>query len=54
MTQQALNSLVLYRGQDPSKIKQLLNIQATCVVNELMDYMKADDVDELAVLLSMQ
>jgi len=53
MTKQALNSINLYRGQDPSKIKQLLRIQNSSVVNELMEHYSASDIDELAVKLSM-
>ncbi len=53
MTKQALNSINLYKGQDPSKIKQLLRIQNRSVVNELMEHYSASDIDELAVKLSM-
>lgn len=53
MTQQAINSMNLYRGNDPEKIKQLLNIQSTDVVNELMEHFNASDYDELAVKLSI-
>lgn len=53
MTEQALNSLELYKHQDPSKIKQLLMIQSISVVNELMEHVNASDIDELAVKLSV-
>lgn len=53
MTSQALNSINLYKGQDPSKIKQLLRIQNSSVVNELMEHYSASDIDELAVKLCM-
>ena len=53
MTSQALNSINLYKGQDSSKIKQLLRIQNSSVVNELMEHCNASDIDELAVKLSM-
>lgn len=36
MTQQAQNSLRLYRGGNPATIEQLLNFQSSSVVDELM------------------
>lgn len=53
MTRQAQNSINLYKGQDPSKIQQLLQIQGKSVVNELMSYFNARDIAELAIKLSI-
>ena len=53
MTQQAKNSLGLYKGGDPAKIKQLLRIQSSSVVQELMEYFDAKDIDELAIKASI-
>lgn len=52
MTPQAKNSIALYEGQAPSKIKMLLGIQSQSVVNELKDAYDAPTIDELAVKLS--
>lgn len=48
MTQQALNSIKLYSGNPASKIKMLLKIQHTRVVNELMEIFGANNIDDLA------
>lgn len=53
MTQQAFNSINLYRGNDPRKIEMLLNIQASSVVNELKEHFHASSISELAVKLSL-
>lgn len=53
MTQQAKNSLNLYRGGNPETIKQLLKIQKSSVVNELKEHFKARDLNELAIKLSL-
>ncbi len=53
MTSQALNSIDLYRGNDPKKIKMLLRIQKSSVVNELKEHFGASDIDDLAVKLSI-
>lgn len=53
MTSQAQNSINLYRGNNPSKIKMLLQIQNTSVVNELKAHFNASDLDELAIKLSL-
>lgn len=53
MTQQAKNSIELYRGNDPEKIKMLLRIQDSSVVNELKEHFNADNIDDLAIKLSM-
>lgn len=52
MSQQAINSLGLYRGGNPETIKKLLAIQDKGVVKELMDHFKATDLDDLAFHLS--
>lgn len=53
MTQQAKNSLDLYRGGNPETIKQLLKIQKSSVVNELKEHFNARDLNELAIKLSL-
>lgn len=52
MTEQALNSINLYRGGDPSKIAQLLQFQKKSVVNELLFEFDAIDIYDLASKLS--
>lgn len=52
LSQQAKNSLELYKGQDPSKISQLLSIQGR-VKNELMEYFGTKDIGECALRCSM-
>jgi hypothetical protein len=52
MTQQAINSINLYKGNDPMKIQMLLRIQSTSVVNELMEHFGASSISELAIKLS--
>lgn len=53
MTSQAINSMKLYKGQQPSKIQQLLALQRESVVNELMNNFGAKDIVELSIKLSM-
>lgn len=53
MTQQAKNSLELYKGGNPSTIKQLLIRQSKSVVEELKEHFNAKDTDELALRLSI-
>lgn len=53
MTQQALNSINLYRGGNPSTIEQLLRFQRSSVVNELKEHFGASSINELAIKLSI-
>lgn len=53
MTQQALNSINLYRGGNPSTIEQLLRMQGSSVVDELMAHFRASNIRELAIKLSI-
>ena len=53
MTSQALNSIELYKGNNPATIKMALKFQKSSVVNELMEHFNAPDIDELAIKLSM-
>lgn len=53
MTKQAMNSIGLYKGNNPSKIEALLKYQSKSVVSELMDYFKAKDIHDLAIRLSL-
>lgn len=53
MTKQAQNSLALYKGQNPSTIRQALSIQNSSIVNELKEYFNAKDLDELSIKLSI-
>lgn len=52
MTQQAQNSINLYRGGNPSTIQQLLRIQKQSVVEELMQHFGASSISDLALKLS--
>ena len=53
MTQQAENSLSLYKGGNPSTIEQLLRMQSSTVVNELKEHFGATDLHTLAERLSL-
>ena len=53
MTQQAINSLNLYRGGNPSTIEQLLRMQSSSVVSELKEHFGASDNHDLAIKLSL-
>jgi len=53
MSQQAINSIALYRGNAPEKIQMLLNIQKSSVVNELKEHFSVSSIQELAIRLSM-
>ena len=53
MTQQAINSLALYKGNDPSTIERALLFQNKSVVNELMSYFGVNSKQALAVRLSL-
>jgi len=53
MTQQAINSIGLYRGGNPATIEQLLRMQSSSVVNELMGHFGATSTRELAIKLSI-
>lgn len=50
---QMLNSLELYRGQNPETIKMLLVRQSSAVVKLLKEKFNTDDLDELAVRCSI-
>ena len=53
MTQQAQNSLELYKGGNPSVIEQLLKRQSFSVVEELRQHLGASDNHDLAIKLSL-
>ena len=53
MTQQALNSIELYKGNSPSTIEKALSFQKKSVVDELKAYFSAKDNKELAIKLSI-
>ena len=53
MTQQAINSIDLYRGNNPSTIERALKIQKSSVINELKEHFGASDLSELAIKLSL-
>lgn len=53
LSKQAQNSLSLYYGGNPRSIEQLLKIQKSSVVNELMDHFRASSISELAFKLSI-
>ena len=52
MTKQAQNSILLYKGQNLSSIKQALSMQKKSIVDELMAHFKVSNIDELALKLS--
>lgn len=52
LSQQAKNSLELYKNENPSKIIQLLSIQGR-VKDELMEYFGTKDIGECALRCSM-
>lgn len=53
MTQQALNSIRLYKGGNPTTIEQLLKYQKSSIVNELKEHFNASSLHELAIKLSL-
>lgn len=53
MSQQAINSINLYKGGNPDIIMQLLKFQKSSIVNELKEHFKAHDLRELAIKLSL-
>ena len=53
MTQQAINSLGLYKGNPASTIEQALSFQKKSVVDELKEHFGAKDNSELAIKLSI-
>ena len=53
MTQQAINSLELYKDNDPSVIERALLIQKSSVVNELKEHFGVKSNHELAIKLSI-
>lgn len=50
---QMLNSLELYRGQNPATIKMLLMRQSEAVVKLLKEKFNTDDLNELALRCSI-
>lgn len=53
MTKQAQNSINLYKGRNPSTIKQALSFQKNSIVEELKTYFNAKDINDLAIKLSI-
>ena len=53
MTQQAINSIGLYRGNNPATIEIALRMQRSSVVKELMEHFGATSTRELAIKLSI-
>lgn len=53
MTQQAENSIGLYRGNNPDTIKRALKFQRSNIVNELKEHFNTNNIDELAIRLSL-
>jgi len=54
MTQQAINSLGLYKGTPASTIEQALSFQKKSVVDELKEHFGVTNNHDLAVKLSNQ
>lgn len=52
MTEQAMNSLELYKGGNPDTIERLLRLQSKSVVDELRKELKATSIRHLALKLS--
>ena len=52
MTQQAINSTELYRGNNPSTIEKALKFQKSSVVEELKEHFNASDISDLALKLA--
>lgn len=52
LSKQAENSISLYRGQNPSTIKQLLVFQNKNVVDELLKFFNCTEISTLSVKLS--
>lgn len=53
MSPQAQNSLALYKGNPVSTIKTALKMQKASIVKELKEHFKIDDLDALALRLSI-
>ena len=53
MTNQAKNSLALYKGGNPATIEQLLKMQSSSVVSELKQHFGVESIGELAIRLSI-
>ena len=53
MTQQAINSIGLYKGNNPATIEMALRMQRSSVVQELMEHFNASNIRELAIKLSI-
>ena len=53
MTQQALNSIKLYKGGNPDTIERLLFMQKPGVVKELKEHYGVNTLRELALKLSL-
>lgn len=52
MTPQATKCIELYRGGNPSTIKQLLQHQKPSVLKELQEHFGTTNLDKLAICLS--
>ena len=53
MTQQAINSIELYKGNNPGTIEKALKFQKSSVVEELKEHFHAEDLRDLAIRLSL-
>lgn len=53
LSNQALNSIELYKGGNPDTIEQLLIRQSSSVVNEIKEYYECTDIKELAIKCSI-
>lgn len=52
LSNQAMNSIELYRGQNSTLIKQLLQFQKKSVVDELLQHFECENISVLSVKLS--
>lgn len=53
MTKQAQNTINLFKGNPVSTIKMALKMQSSSIVSELKDHFNTQDIDELALKLSL-
>ena len=53
MTQQAINSIQLYKGNNPGTIEKALKMQKKSIVDELKQHFNASNLSDLAIKLSI-
>lgn len=53
MTQQAINSIQLYKGNNPGTVEKALKMQKKSIVDELKQHFNASNLSDLAIKLSI-